>query len=344
MKCHLVEQGYKPGSCLTQIKDGQKKACDVTLKQDAKQWYRLIKSAHLSRPEHYFSIYQSGCNHTCLKCHSWEFTQKAVGKWLSAEKIGLIAREYEKAVTVWEPRERSTMWHATDLCRSCGSCMFYNTKGFLCPEILEPEKIVFSPQGFGPARNIMAFTGGDLSCCVDFYCRAAEEIKKNCRNMWVLIESNGYGLTPQNLGRLRRSGVDSFWLDIKAFDEDVYTKLCGTTNEWILKAPAEVVKMGFVMEVLTLFIPGWVEDDQIKKTARLIAEVDNEIPMTVLAFFPEYRMKNTKPPTLDDMVRVFKNVREIGLRNVKLGNCGVFAKSNKDWEYLLQEIGKECIG
>ncbi len=344
MKCFLLEQGYKPGSCLTQIKNGQKKACEVTLKRNGSQWSRLIKSAHLSRPEHNFSVYQSGCNHACLKCHSWEFTQKAAGRWLSADKIGSIAREYEKLVTVWEPRQRATMWHATDLCRSCGTCVVHNTRGLLCPGILEPEKVVLSPQGFGPARNIMAFTGGDLSCCVDFYCQAAEEIKKNCKNMWVLIESNGYGLTPQNLDRLKDSGVDAFWLDIKAYDEDIYKRLCGTANELILKAPAEIISRGFVLEVLTLFIPGWVEDDQIEKTAQLIAEVDDGIPMTILAFFPEYKLKDAKPPALDEMVRVFKSIKEIGLRNVRLGNCGVFARSSKDWEYLLQEAGKECIG
>lgn len=344
IKCSLSEQGYKTGSCLTQIQDGQKKACEVTFKREGSQWYRLIKSAHLSRPEHYYSIYQSGCNHTCLKCHSWEFTQKANGQWLTAEKIGLIAKEYKKVVTVWEPRERATMWHATDLCRSCGSCVIHNAKGPLCSDILEPEKIVFSPQGFGPARNIMAFTGGDLTCRVDFYCQVAEEIKKNCRNMWVLVESNGYGLTPQNLVRLRDSGVDSFWLDIKAYDGNVYKKLCGTTNEWILKAPAEIIKRDFVLEVLTLFIPGWVEDDQIEKIAQLIADLNAEIPMTILAFFPEYEMKNVELPTLNQMIRVFKSVKEIGLRNVKLGNCGVFAKSREDWEYLLQEIGKEGVG
>lgn len=344
MKCYLAEQGYKPGSCLTQIGDEHKSACDVTLKCEGSQWSRLIRSAHLSRPEHYYSVYQSGCNHTCLKCHSWEFTQKANGEWLSAKKIGIIAREYEKVVTVWEPRERATMWHATDLCRSCGSCVIHNTRGLLCPDILETEKIVLSPQGVGPARNIMAFTGGDLSCCVDFYCQTAKEIKDNCSNMWVLIESNGYGLTPKNLDRLRDSGVDSFWLDIKAHNEDGYKRLCGTTNEWILKAPKEIINRGFILEVLTLFIPGWVEEDQIKKTAHLIAEVDAEIPMTILAFFPEYEMKNLKPPTLDEMVRAFKSVKEIGLKNVKLGNCGVFAKSSKHWEQLLQKVGKEGIG
>lgn len=240
MKCQLVEQGYRPGSCLTRIKNKNKKACEVTLKKKDSQWYRLIKSAHLSRPEHYFSIYQSGCNHHCLKCHSWDFTQEVNGNWISAEEIGLIAKEYEKEITIWENRDKATMWHSTDLCRSCGTCLIYGKSGWLCPEVLEPKDIVFSPQGFGPARNIIAFTGGDVFCCIDFFCQAAEEIKKNCKKMWILLETNGYGLTSKNLDKLKESGVDSFWLDIKAYDKEIYQKLCGTTNEWILKTPSEI--------------------------------------------------------------------------------------------------------
>ncbi|KPJ68255.1 hypothetical protein AMJ44_06820 [candidate division WOR-1 bacterium DG_54_3] len=53
MKCQLVEQGFKPGSCLTRIKNTHKKACDVILKSEGNEWYRLIKPTHLSRPEHY---------------------------------------------------------------------------------------------------------------------------------------------------------------------------------------------------------------------------------------------------------------------------------------------------
>ena len=44
------------------------------------------------------------------------------------------------------------------------------------------------------------------------------------------------------------------------------------------------------------------------------------------------------------MVRVYQRTKEIGLNNVKLGNCGLFDKSNDAWEYLLKEVGKEGIG
>lgn len=344
MPCHLVKQGYKTGSCLTRINNEGKKACEVTLKKEGDLWHRLIKSAHLSRPEHYFSIYQSGCNHHCLKCHSSEFSQIAAGSWVSSAEIGSTAKEYEKQVTIQENREKATMWHGTDLCRSCGTCVISGTRSPLCPGVLVPKDIVLSPQGFGPARNIVAFTGGDISCCVDFYCQTTEEIKSNCQNMCVLIETNGYGLTPDNLDRFKESGVDSFWLDIKAFDDKIYKKLCGTTNEWILKAPQELAARDFIFELLTLFIPGWVEDDQIEKIARLAQEVNPEIPITILAFFPAHKMKNTAPPSLSEMVRIYHKVKEKGLNNVKLGNCGVFARTAQDWEHLLKKVGKEGIG
>lgn len=72
VKCRMVEQGYKMGDCLVELPSGeQKRACEATLRQENDTFHRIIEAAHLSRPEHYFSIYQSGCNHYCKKCHSW---------------------------------------------------------------------------------------------------------------------------------------------------------------------------------------------------------------------------------------------------------------------------------
>jgi len=345
--CKMVKQGYLPGSCLITMPDGSKKpACQATLKREKGMYWRLIKDIQLSRPEDYLSIYQSGCNHSCLKCHSYYFTQRYNGKWMSTEDIAEVCERYLAYVTVWEPRERATMWHASDLCHHCGSCVTNGVRGFLCPGRLSPDQIVLSVQGFGPARNIVSFTGGDIVCCAEFYAEAAEKIKERTQNkLWVLIETNGYGLTPENLDLLASAGVDSFWLDIKAYDEKIYKKLCGTTNKWILKAPAEIVDRGFVLEVLTLYIPGWVETDQIKKIAELIYEVDPKIPFMILAFFPIHKLSHVRPPTLDEMIRAYKVVKEeVGLKNVKLGNCGVFCKSMSDWIKLLDAVGFSAIG
>lgn len=361
-ECELVKQGFKPGKCVVHGVEKSGRACEITLKYKNNIPYRLIKSFHLSRPEHYLSIYQSGCNLECLKCHSWKFTQYANGIWLSPLDILNIAKEYSQMITYYEPRERATSFHALEICRGCGVCIeieklgfvekgeireeFYlkpsGKRGKLCPGKLKPEQIVLSPQGFGPARNIIAFTGGDIACKPDFYARCAEKIKEENLPLWILFETNGYGLTPKNLDIFKKSGIDSFWLDIKAYDPEIHKKLTGVTNEWILKLPEEILKRDFVLEVLTLYIPGWVEEEQIKKIAEIISKIDKKIPFTILAFFPEYRMKETPSPTLEQMLRAYREVRETGLENVKLGNIGTFVKNEEEMEILLREA-KEAI-
>ncbi|MBW2471078.1 MAG: radical SAM protein, partial [Deltaproteobacteria bacterium] len=268
----------------------QRLACQATLKYVDGEVCRLITSVHLSRPENYLSIYQSGCNFSCRKCHSWYFSKVKDGTWYSPADILDAALTYEKSVTQFEPRSRATAWHAHDSCRSCGSCVTRQKPSALCPGALKPEQITLSPQGFGPARNIAAFTGGDVTCCPDFYAECARRIKKQTK-LRVLIETNGYGLTPQNLDHFKEIGVDAFWLDIKAFDAEKHKWLTGCASDRILKLPEEIIRRGFVLEVLSLYIPGLVETDDLENIARILAAIDTEIPFTILAFFPEYKMK-----------------------------------------------------
>lgn len=337
-ECHLIKQGYERGSCLTIDIDGSKgRACQVTLRYADNKVYRLVKSAHLSRPEHYLSIYQSGCNFSCLKCHSSEFSQKASGEWLSPDDIVSTVMDYSKDITYYEPRDRATAFHAQDLCLSCGRCI-YGERSKYCPKALNPEQIVWSPQGWGPARNIVGFTGGDITCRPEFYEECTKLIKKEIDDIWVLIETNGYGLTPENLERLRESGVDSFWLDIKAFDDEIHKKLTGVSNKNILELPYLLKDNDFVFEVLTLYIPGMVEKDQILKIANILRDVDRDIPFTILAFFPSYKLSNLRSPTLYEMIAAYFSVKPV-LNNVRLGNIGTFVNTIEEYELVRSITG-----
>ncbi len=337
LECNLIKQGFSIGSCSVEADEKRAAACQNTLRYDHNRIQRLITSIHLSRPENYLSIYQSGCNFTCKKCHSWQFSKMADGKWYTPQDILAQALKYERNVTLKEPREKATAWHAHDSCRCCGSCVVYNQKAAACPDILDPENITLSPQGFGPARNILAFTGGDITCCPEFYCECAQLIKKHTE-LWVLIETNGYGLTPPNLDLLQTAGVDAFWLDIKAFDSQTHKWLTGCDNDRILKLPAEMLERDFVLEVLSLYIPGVVETDDLENIARLLAGVDSYIPFTILAFFPEYKMKNHRSPNVRQMVEAYQKSKTAGLKNIRLGNLGVFLKSEDDQKYFMENV------
>jgi pyruvate-formate lyase-activating enzyme len=214
----------------------------------------------------------------------------------------------------------------------------YGKRSALCPKVIQKKEIVLSPQGWGPARNIVAFTGGDLTCRPEFYVECTRLIKAETQ-LWVLVETNGYGLTPQNLDALKEAGVDSFWLDIKAYDGTDHKWLTGCFNRNILKLPGEIVKRGFVLEVLSLYIPNLVETLQLKKIAQLIFDVDPEIPFTILAFFPEYQMKRYKSPKISEMIEAYMGAKAAGLRNVRLGNAGIFASSEQDYDLLKKKVG-----
>ncbi len=338
VECPLRQQGFKSGSCLVTAGGKKDLACRLTLRKKEGEPERLISAIHLSRPENYLSIYQSGCNFSCRKCHSWYFSKQAEGDWYSPKKILQACIKYDQEVNLIEPRHKATAYHAHDTCRCCGSCVLDNKRSTLCPGVLEPAQIALSPQGFGPVRNIVGFTGGDLTCQVDFYVRCAELIKEQTK-LWVLIETNGYGLTPHHLDLFKNAGVDAFWLDIKAYNNDVHRWLTGCSNEWVLKLPAEMKKRGFTTEVLSLYIPGVVETDQLVEIAKLLKETDKDIPFTILAFFPEYQMKDYRSPNLREMVRAFQEVRSVGLKSVRLGNTGIFAKGEKEIENLLEQVG-----
>ena len=246
MNCRLVEQGFDSGSCLTFYKGEWKRACEVTFKWENGNPCRLIHSYAHKAPEQYLSIYQSGCNLSCKKCHSWRFSKYSSGNWMSPKDIAKVANDYvehNKENLYREPRDHATSWHAYELCHSCGSCIFQGRRSKYCPEKLRLDQLtLLDDLTWGSARNIISFTGGDLACQREFYVEATKEIKKIERDLWVLFETNGYGLTSENLNLYRDAGMDAFWLDIKAHDEKVHRRLTGVSNRRILKLPHEIVE------------------------------------------------------------------------------------------------------
>ncbi len=343
MKCALAVQGYPPCGNVVETEYGIERPCVAGLKVINGVIHRLIYDIVLSRPEDYLSIYQSCCNHKCAMCHSWYFTQRAIGKWMSPRGILQEVEKYREIITVWEPRNRATMWHASDLCAHCGWCKIYGTPGPFCPRKLDRDKILLSPQGWGPARNIVSFTGGDLYCQTRFYIETFKLIKKEFPDIWIHIETNGYGLTKKNLEELYEAGLDSIWLDMKAFSEDRYYILCGTTNKWILELPAQIVDLGIILEIVLLYIPTIVEVDEFEKFGNLVSSVDRSIPTMILAFFPEYRLTSLRTPSVDEIVQAYRILKSYGLENVKIGNIGVFCRDEECIRKLIEVVGRENI-
>lgn len=68
--CQLRAQGRWGGACGVVTDDEVLPACVATLRRQGAELERLVETVHLSRPENYLSIYQSGCNFASFRCKS----------------------------------------------------------------------------------------------------------------------------------------------------------------------------------------------------------------------------------------------------------------------------------
>jgi len=144
VECRLSKEGFDQGSCQVFSDGGYKTACEVTLKWEKDTPHRLIHSYAHKAPEQYLSIYQSGCNWSCKKCHSWRFSKNASGSWMSPEDIAKVSHEYatkNRENMVEEPRDHATSWHAQKLCRNCGSCILRGERSEYCPGEIKLDQI-----------------------------------------------------------------------------------------------------------------------------------------------------------------------------------------------------------
>ncbi|MDP2349657.1 MAG: AmmeMemoRadiSam system radical SAM enzyme [Chloroflexota bacterium] len=138
------------------------------------------------------------------------------------------------------------------------------------------------------------------------------------RNLFI---TDGYA-TPEAIGLL--AGVlDAANVDLKAFDDAFYRRLCGARLRHVLEAIEAMHRAGIWLEVTTLVIPGHNDGDvELRALTRWLVETLGPFtPWHVSRFFPAYKMPEV-PPTPDaTLLRAAAIGRDAGLRFVYVGNA-----------------------
>jgi len=140
--------------------------------------------------------------------------------------------------------------------------------------------------------------------------------QKGLKNIFV---SNGY--MSSEVTRHLAKVLDGINIDIKAFTDDFYTKVCKAKLQPVLDNVKLMHELGVWVEVTTLIIPGLNDSsDELKGIARFIKSVDSSIPWHVTAFHPTYQLTD-RPPTPRSSLRKARDIGIIeGLRFVYEGN------------------------
>jgi pyruvate formate lyase activating enzyme len=151
-----------------------------------------------------------------------------------------------------------------------------------------------------------------------------------CRDCGVLAKERGLANVFVSNGYMTREAIDfaADWLgginvDLKAFSEDYYTRLCKARLQPVLDTIAYVAKETDIwLEVTTLLVPGENDsEDELKQLADfLVREAGADVPWHISRFHPQYKYLDSEATPRASLERAERIGKKAGLRYVYLGN------------------------
>jgi pyruvate formate lyase activating enzyme len=180
---------------------------------------------------------------------------------------------------------------------------------------LAPEQVVALAKQHG-CRSI-AYTYTEPTVFFEYACETARlAAGQGIRNVFV---TNGY-MTRQAL-EIIHPYLDAANVDLKAFTEDFYRRVCGARLAPVLDSLRFMKQLGIWVEVTTLIIPTFNDsDEELKEIARFILSLGAETPWHVTAFYPTYRLTDRPRTPVATLRRARAIGLDAGLRYVYSGN------------------------
>jgi pyruvate formate lyase activating enzyme len=155
------------------------------------------------------------------------------------------------------------------------------------------------------------------------------------RHLRICWETNG-SVNPKVLDEwvslsLESGGCVKF--DLKAFDENLHLAVCGITNRRTLsnfKRAAERIHQRTdppLVIASTLLVPGYVDADEVGAIAEFIADIDPDIPYSLLAFHPQFLMTDLPLTSRRHAHEAESAARSAGLNRVRIGNIHLLSEA-----------------
>jgi pyruvate formate lyase activating enzyme len=116
--------------------------------------------------------------------------------------------------------------------------------------------------------------------------------------------------------------IDGANVDIKAFSDPVYKKLCQATLKPVLRGLEIMRKAGVWIEITWLVVPGYSDDlKEIGAMCHWIAaNLGKDTPMHFSRFHPSHKLPFTPPTSTDSLYHAWETARAEGLIYVYVGN------------------------
>lgn len=138
--------------------------------------------------------------------------------------------------------------------------------------------------------------------------------------LWNILVTAGY-VCQEPLADLLPF-IDAANIDLKAFSDDIYSRVCGGHLTSVLETIIAMRDAGIWIELTNLLIPGFNDDmEMIRRMCQWIVSnglADN--PLHFSRFFPRHKMRNLMPTPISTLKVAMQIALDAGINHVYLGN------------------------
>ena len=210
----------------------------------------------------------------------------------------------------------------------CLYCQNWHFRYHTFDEHHEPvENLV---QAVSEKTACICYFGGDPSPQLPYLLRASRLARERNagRILRICWETNG-AMSKRLLEEVADFALVSggcIKFDLKAWDESLHVALTGVTNRRTLENFEGLAKKISsrpeppLLIASTLMVPGYIDAEEVGRIARFIASLNADIPYSLLAFHPEYRMTDLPTTSRKHAQECLVAARQAGLTRVRVGN------------------------
>lgn len=247
-----------------------------------------------------FSLATSGCVFRCLNCQNWEISQKKPEETKDARGPELRVQPPLPAGFTLSQMARLSLFPEDAPAVA---------KALDCPSI--------------------AYTYSEPTAFYEYTldtCKAAREHK--LKNIVVSC-----GSIEERAARALYQYVDAAHVDLKGFDQNIYTKLNSGKLQPILNTLKTLRDLGIWFEIINLVVPTYT--DEIDTIRRMCAWISKELgpdqPLHFSRFHPQHKLTYLTPTPVETLVTARNVARSEGLRYVYIGNVPGLDDAETTW-------------